>query len=291
MKKQYLMIIIVIGIILIIWTIFNKYRTNEKSIIFSYPNEKIEFAWEKVPMGDDYFFISERFDKEFFINSYNVYQDILYIKRSPLYIPEIEKELKENSIPDDFKYLAIAESALLNNALSTAKAAWIWQFMPETAKRFWLQVNEYVDERYNAEKSTKAAIEYFKVLYKKFGNRTLVAASYNRWENGIQQALNKQNVKSFYDLYLNEETSRYVFRILAIKYIMQDYEAKKWFIDKIIWEKYYPPKTKIIKVEKIDNLYDFAKEHNENYKTIKLLNPWIIWDSLPEWNWEIKIMK
>lgn len=290
MKKQYLMIILVIAIIITTWLIFNKYRNNEKSIIFSYPGTNIEFADEKVPMDNNYFFNKERFDKEFFITSYNVYQDILYIKRSPLYIPYIEEKLKKNNIPDDFKYLAIAESALLNNAISTAKAAWIWQFMPETAKRFWLQVNEYVDERYNTEKSTEAAIEYFKILHKKFWDWTLVAAAYNRGENGIQAALDKQKVKSFYDLYLNEETSRYIFRILAIKYVLQDYNQKKWFIDKIIWDKYYPQETKTIKVKKIDNLYDFANNNNTNYKNIKLLNPWIIWDSLPEWNWEIKIM-
>ncbi len=291
MKKQYLMILAIIGLILIIWVLFNKYSSSDKSIIFSHPWTNINFADEKVPMNDVYFFTKERFDKEFYINSYNVYQDILYIKRSPLYMPYIEKSLNEAKIPNDFKYLAIAESALLNNALSSTSAAWIWQFMPETAKRFGLQVNDYVDERYNPEKSTIAAIKYFKELYKKFWDRTLVAASYNRWENGIKTALDKQKVSSFYDLYLNEETSRYVFRILAIKYIMKDYESKKWFIDKIIWDKYYPPKTKTIKVEKIDNLYDFAIKQNENYKTIKLLNPWIIWDSLPEGKWEIKIMK
>lgn len=289
MKKKHIILSRIWVVTFIIFIIIFKYNFNNKSIFFSYPWTKIEFAWEKVPMDSTYFFNQERFDKEFFITSYNIYQVILYIKRSPLYMPYIEEKLKENDIPDDFKYLAVAESALLNNALSTARAAWIWQFMPDTAKRFWLRVDDQVDERYNAEKEADAAIKYFKVLYKDLWNRTLVARAYNRWENGIKNAMKKQNVDNFYDLYLNDETSRYVFRILAIKYVMQDYESKKWVIDKLIWDKYYPSETKTIKTNKIDDLYDFASKNNTNYKNIKLLNPWIIWDTLPEWEWEIKI--
>ncbi|MDD4151928.1 MAG: lytic transglycosylase domain-containing protein [Candidatus Gracilibacteria bacterium] len=291
MKKKHIIWSRIGLLIFIIFIIIFKYNFNNKSIFFSYPGTKIEFAGEKVPMDSNYFFNQERFDKEFFITSYNIYQVILYIKRSPLYMPYIEKKLKENDIPDDFKYLAIAESALLNNALSTATAAGIWQFMPDTAKRFGLRVDDKVDERYNAEKEADAAIKYFKVLYKDLKDWTLVARAYNRGENGIKNAMEKQKVSNFYDLYLNDETSRYVFRILAIKYVMQDYESKKWVIDKLIGDKYYPSETKTIKINKIDDLYDFASKNNTNYKNIKLLNPWIIGDSLPEGKWEIKINK
>jgi len=222
--------IFLLFLIIFIGGFFLFFKKEEKTpnFIFSYPEEsKINFAWEKVPLSWEYFYNKERFDKEFLISSNTLYQFYLYVKRYPLYIPYIEDKLKEHNIPDDFKYLAIAESALKNDVVSSAWAAWIWQFMPETAERFWLQVNDYVDERYNFEKSTDAAIAYFQKLYEIFWNRTLVAAAYNRWENGILRALEDQNVSSYYDLYLNEETSRYVFRILAIKYLIESYLNKK----------------------------------------------------------------
>jgi len=163
--------------------------------------------------------------------------------------------------------------------------------MPVTAERFNLEINEYVDERYNLEKSTDAAIEYLKILYDKFWNRTLAAASYNRWENGIARALESQNVDSYYDLYLNEETSRYIFRIVAIKYLIESYFDGKWVIDSIIGWAYTKPVTENVSVTKIDNLFEWAQKYEQSYKNIKILNPWILGDSLPEWEWNIKILK
>jgi len=284
--------IIIILLIFIIWIILLKPTTiiDKNNIFFNYPKWEINFAWEKLITEGKYYYNKERFDKEYLITSKTLYQLFLYIKRYPLYIPYIEKKLKENNIPDDFKYLAIAESALLNNALSHASASWIWQFMPDTARRFWLIVNDKIDERYNFEKSTDTAIKYFKVLYNKFNNRTLAAAAFNRWEWWIARALDKQNVNSYYDLYLNEETSRYVFRILAIKYVLLEYFKNKNIIDVLIWWTYKKPKTKTIKINKIDNIIDWCKENNVSYKDFILLNQWIIWDSLPEWDWEIKIL-
>lgn len=293
MSRKKIFIFLLFVIIFIGWFfLFFKKEEKTPNFIFSYPQEsKINFAWEKVPLSWEYFYNKERFDKEFLISSNILYQFYLYVKRYPLYIPYIEDKLKENNIPDDFKYLAIAESALRNDVVSSAWAAWIWQFMPETAKRFWLQVNDYVDERYNFEKSTDAAIAYFQKLYEIFENRTLVAAGYNRWENGILRALEDQNVSSYYDLYLNEETSRYIFRILAIKYLIESYLEQKNIVDTFIGGTYSIPETTIIDIEKIDNLSSWAENYNQNYNTIKLLNPWILGKSLPEWEWEVKVLK
>ncbi len=264
----------------------------KKSFAFEYPDlEKINFAWEKTPFDEEHFYNKARFDKEFLITSNKIYQFILYVKRYNLYIPYIEQELEKAWIPDDFKYLAIAESALKNKAISPSWAGWIWQFMPETAKRFWLIVNDEVDERYNFKKATSSAIKFLKLMHKKFWNWTLVAAAYNRGENGIARALEKQKVDNYYDLELNDETSRYVFRILSIKYLLKDYFSNS---DKLIWWYFANPEIKIIKVEEVTNLIDFAKKHNTTYKVIKELNPWIISYKLSKIKnntWKIKIMK
>lgn len=291
-KKLIITFIILITIILIVFNIFNKKNNySNNSIIFSYPWNNLEFAGEKLPNLDNNYFIKERFDKEFLNTSYNLYQFFLYVKRLPLYMWYIENKLDEYGIPKDFKYLPIAESALRNDVVSEAWAAWIWQFMPETAREYWLIVNNEIDERYNFEKSTDSAVKYLNYLYSIFKNRTLVAASYNRWQNGIKTALAEQKVDNYYDLYLNEETSRYVFRILSIKYVIKDYESKKSYIDKIIGWVYKQPKTKIIKTWKIDDLKKWAVDNWQNYQTIKRLNMWIRKDFLPEGKWEIKILK
>lgn len=248
----------------------------------------INFAWEKTPFDDSHYFNREKFARELSINRFNLYQFILFHKREPIYFPYIEKRLKEEGIPDDFKYLAVAESALKNDALSDANAWGIWQFIPDTAKRFWLTINWSVDERYNFEKETEAAIKYFKKLYKDFGNRTLVAAWYNRWETWLKNALDDQSVNSYYDLYLNEETSRYVWRILAIKYLMIN--KNKIFDPSELGDQFIPPKTKEIEVKWKINIKKWSSDNSYIYANIKNLNGWIIWDTLPEWTWKIKVL-
>ncbi len=291
-KHLVIIAIILITIFLIVFNIFFKnFSSNGNAIFFSYPESKLEFAGEVLPDFEENYFIKERFDKEFLNISYNLYQFFLYVKRLPLYMWYIEEKLDEYNIPEDFKYLPIAESALRNDVVSTAWAGWIWQFMPETAREYGLIVNDDIDERYNFEKATDAAVRYLDYLHWLFGNRTLVAASYNRWQNGIKKALEDQKVDNYYDLYLNEETSRYVFRILAIKYVLQDYEKRKSYIDKVIGWQYKSPKTTLIKVWQIEDLKKWATENNQKYETLKTLNMWIKNDSLPEWNWEITIMQ
>lgn len=284
--------LILITIFLIVFNIFEKNNSNDMGgLFFNYPGSELNFAGEELPNLENNYFIKERFDKEFLNTSYNLYQFFLYVKRLPLYMWYIEDTLDQYKIPQDFKYLPIAESALRNDVVSWAGAAGIWQFMPETAREYWLIVNDDIDERYHFEKATKAAAEYIDYLHGLFWNRTLVAASYNRWQNGIKKALEDQKVDNYYDLYLNEETSRYVFRILAIKYVLQDYEKKKKYIDKIIGGQYTPPTTISKSVWKIENLKEWALENRQSYQTIKTLNMWIKKDFLPEWKWEILIIK
>ncbi len=294
MKKKSIAIFVLLGIIVVIMTLFF-YLSEPKNIhnlIFTYPSlSKLEFAGEKVPFDGKHFYNKERFDREYIITSNTLYQFFLYVKRYPSYIPYIESELKKYKIPDDFKYLAIAESALRSDIKSSAWANWIWQFMPDTWKKYDLVINDSIDERNNFEKSTEAAMKYLSYLYKGYWNWTLVAAAYNRGENGLKRDLESQKVDNYYDLYLNEETSRYVFRILAIKYLLNDYFSKKSFIDFFIWEAYEVPNTKWVHVWKIDDLMKWSQDQWQNYNTIKFLNPWILWNSLPEGKWEIKILQ
>ncbi len=293
MKKSifYPLLIFIIVVITLIFVSFF-WSKNSYNLIFTYPKlSQIEFAWEKVPFDGKHFYNKERFDKEYIITSNTLYQFFLYVKRYPNYIPYIEKKLKEYDIPDDFKYLAIAESALRSDVVSSAWANGIWQFMPDTWKEYGLVINDFVDERNNFEKSTDAAMQHIWELYKDFWNRTLVAAAYNRWKNGLKRSMKEQDVESYYDLYLNDETSRYVFRILAIKYILEDYFNKKHIIDFFIGSPYEVPDTKIISLWKVENLLEWAQKNNQNYNTLKLLNPWILSDSLPDGQWQIKILK
>lgn len=291
LKKNIIFIcVFLFGVIFVLLFVLQIKKQDDK-IFFSYPVGKIYFSWEEVPLDGDNYFNKQRFDKEFTISWNNLYQFFLYIKRYPVYIPYIEQELAEAGIPDDFKYLAIAESALRDDVVSSAGAGGIWQFMPGTAKQYGLQVNEFVDERYNFEKSTQSAIEYLSFLHNKFNNWTLAAASYNRWENAIMKALNTQQVDNYYDLYLNEETSRYVFRIVAIKHLIEGYFEKKGVIDSIIGGVYKVPDTAEIRVSKIDNILEWSIENDYNYRDIRSLNPWILQDSLPEGDWKVKVFR
>jgi len=202
----------------------------------------------------------------------------LIIKRANRHFADIEPILRRNGIPNDFKYLCVIESAL-TNATSSAGAKGFWQFMPETAKEYNLEVSSTVDERYDIIKATEAACAYFKKAYAKFGNWTLVAAAYNRGSAGIERQQIAQGVTDYYDLYLNEETSRYVFRILALKEIMTNADKYGYVFGKD--ELYQPVKTKNVAVNtNIDDLQKWALDQGINYKLLKLYNPWLIDTSL-----------
>jgi membrane-bound lytic murein transglycosylase D len=251
---------------------------SENYKVYSLPiPHDLEFAGEKIPLDD--IDIMERLDKELVINTYYHSQTFFVMKKAKRWFPIIEPILKEEGIPDDFKYLAVIESAL-DNAVSPAGASGFWQFMKATGLNYDLEINSFVDERYNLEKSTRAACKYLKQSYKYFNNWTLAAASYNMGAGGIQTALKDQKVTSYYDLYLNQETARYVFRIAAMKSIFESPESYGFNIRPK--DNYEPYETQSIEVDTtISDLTKFAQENGFNLKIIKLLNPWLRDKSLP----------
>ncbi len=237
----------------------------------AYVNNNMAFCNEKVPL--QLIDVKERLDRELTTNINLHSSTTLIIKRANRYFPVIEPILKKNGIPDDFKYLCVIESSLAN-ATSSAGAKGFWQFMPETAKEYNLEVSSTVDERYDVVKATEAASRYLQRAYAKFGNWTLVAAAYNRGMGGIERQLGAQGVTDYYDLYLNEETSRYVFRILALKEIMQHAANYGYELPKDVL--YRPIKTRKVQISSnIDNLAQFALSEGINYKILKLHNPWL----------------
>ena len=234
--------------------------------------KKLKFAGEKVPL--EYFDVKESLDREMLVNSYFHSQTLRYIKLAPRFFSIIEPILKQDSIPDDFKYLALAESGFDPRAVSPAGAVGFWQFMKGTAKDYGLEVNNEVDERYHIEKATHAACAYLHESYEKYGSWTLVAATYNAGRNFVSKQIERQQENNYYDLLLGEETSRYVFRILALKLIMEN--PKEYGFDVSKDELYPVWKTKSIEISgKVDNFAEFAKTHGTNYKILKMLNPWL----------------
>ena len=231
----------------------------------------VDFAGEKTPLqiAD----VKERFDRELLVNANLHSSTILIIKRANRAFPIIEPILKQYGVPDDFKYLAVIESAL-TNAVSASGAKGVWQFMPETAKEKGMEVNDGVDERYHLQKSTEAACKYLLAAKQKFGNWTLAAASYNGGMNGVNTKINEQLVSDYYDLLLTEETSRYVFRILALKEIMQHPDLYGFDVSK--QEMYENIPTKTLEIDSsITDLATFAKAQGINYKILKIHNPWL----------------
>ena len=232
---------------------------------------KMDFSGEEVPtfMAD----VQERLDKEMITNMNYHTNTTLVIKRANKVFPIIEPILKKYGVPDDFKYLAVIESSLVN-AVSPAGARGVWQFMPATAKEKGMEVSEEVDERYHLEKSAEAACKYLVVAKEKFGSWTLAAASYNGGMGGISKKLEEQQVGSYYDLLLTEETSRYVFRILALKEIMSQSEKYGFKIpNEALY--YNVPTRKIVIDSSITDLAQFAKTQGVNYKILKIHNPWL----------------
>ncbi|WP_066628242.1 lytic transglycosylase domain-containing protein [Labilibacter marinus] len=234
--------------------------------------ENINFAGEKVPVEKHW--VKESLDRELLVNTYWQSQTVLFVKRCNRYFPIIEPILKEQGVPDDFKYLAVIESGLMPRSVSPAGAAGIWQFMKATGIEYGLEINNEVDERYHLEKATVAACKYFKKSYAKYENWTLVAASYNAGKSGISKQLNRQQASNYYNLLLGEETGRYVYRIIALKEILSEPKAYGFHVDS---EDLYPViETQNIQVDStISNIAGFSKEFNISYKELKDLNPWL----------------
>ena len=230
--------------------------------------EDIHFAGEEVPIEEPD--IKERLDKELLVNTYWQSNALLLIKRSKKYFPVIEPILKGNGIPEDFKYLAVAESGL-QNVVSPAGATGFWQLMRTTAKEYGLEVNKNVDERYHLKKSTEAACEYLKKAKERFGSWTLAAAAYNAGRAGVLNQQGRQKVDNYYDLLLGEETGRYVFRILALKEILSDPDKYGFKLEETDYYQWIPTYELEID-EAVANFADFSKKHGINYK---ILNPWL----------------
>ena len=233
--------------------------------------ENLNFADEPMPLSDPD--VYERMDRELLVNTYWQSNGLLMFKRAQKYFPIIEPILKKHGIPDDFKYLAVIESGL-TNAVSPAGARGVWQIMPATAKENGLEVNENVDERYNLEKSTEVACKYLLQSKRSLGSWTLAAAAYNAGNTGISRRLKEQNVNGYYDLLLGEETGRYMFRIVALKEIMNNPKTYGFnFEDPDLYSNI--PTYNVIVDKDVANFTTFAEEYGINYKILKIHNPWL----------------
>jgi len=234
--------------------------------------ESMEFAGEKIPLVN--FDVRESLDRELLVNTYFQSQTIMYLKKSKRYFNLIEPILKKNNIPDDFKYLALAESGFQEKITSPAGATGLWQLMKKAALENGLEVNMEVDERYHMAKSTEAACRYLNNSYRQYGNWISVAASYNAGISGIKRQTELQDSKNYFDLLLNDETARYVYRILALKLIMENPEKYGF---KITEEEKYP----ILAFKEVElkgsvlNFAAYAHDHGINYKILKYFNPWL----------------
>jgi len=232
--------------------------------------ESVSFAGENVPLDD--IEVRERLDRELSVNAYWQSSTIILLKRANRWLPTIEKILKEESVPDDFKYLCMAESAL-DNAISSAGASGFWQFMKTTGLQYGLIINSDVDERYNLEKSTRAACRYLRDAKEKTGSWTAAAAGYNMGLAGVNKQQLLQGETAYYDLFLNTETSRYVQRIVALKIIHQHQKDYGFYLTN---EDLYPElKYTVQQVSGPINWVSFAKENNTSYKMLRIYNPWI----------------
>lgn len=233
--------------------------------------DKISYAGEKIPL--DRFYVKESLERELTINTYFHSSSIFLIKRANRWFPVIEPILKKNNIPDDFKYLAVAESGL-ENVVSPAGATGFWQIMSQTAKELGLEVNADIDQRYDVELSTEAACKYLNKAFEKYGSWTLVAASYNAGMSRISEEILRQKQTNYFDMIFVEETGRYVYRILAIKTLLENPTEYGFHLRNK--DLYQPFKLKKINIDTtINDIPAFAKSFDLNYKEFKIYNPWI----------------
>lgn len=240
--------------------------------IFSLPlPAKVAFCGEEVPL--DVFFVREALERELLVNVYWNSNMLMLLKRSCRWFPVIEPILKKNKIPDDFKYLALAESGFTLN-VSPAGAAGFWQFIKTTGKNYGLEINADVDERYHVEKATQAACDYFLHADSIFHNWTLTAACFNSGDSGMKRQVDFQGTDNYYELALNPETARYIYRILALKLICESPQTYGYYLR---MKDVYPP-VPVYKIRvdtTISNLAQFAKFNKVSYRTLKEFNPWL----------------
>jgi len=238
--------------------------------------KEMTFCGETINLEDED--IRERLDKEILVNAYFQSSTFQAMKRAHRYFPEMERTLKANGIPQDFKYLAVIESNLIQ-AVSPVGAQGFWQFMPFTAKEHDIIMNDEVDERLNIKKSTIAACEYLKTAHDTLKDWVLTAASYNRGIGGVRSDMRWQGTTNYFDTHMNSETGRYVFRILAMKLIFENPEAYGYDVKAIELYKPFNTKTVVVK-ESIPNLAEWAIGQGFNYKILIKLNPWLLTNKL-----------
>lgn len=238
--------------------------------------DTMTFCGEAVPLS--LYYVREGLDNELIINMYRQSSTVLYFKRANRYFPIIEPILKKNNIPQDMKYLCVIESGL-TNATSPAKAQGFWQFIASTGSKYGLTVSDEIDMRNDVEASTEAACKYLRSLYNRFHSWTAAAAAYNCGENGLSRRMQAQGTTDYYDIRLNSETGRYVYRILAMKLIMQHPQQYGYFLRHCDLYPPIPTRTVTLSGQNVD-LYQFAQKNNTSYKMLRTLNPWLQTDNL-----------
>lgn len=240
--------------------------------------DKLEFCGETVPLENP--IIRERAEREFYINLQQPGLLILYLKRTTRFFPIFDSIFRRYSIPEDMKYLALAESGL-QNVRSPKEALGIWQFIPSTAREYGLIVNDSIDERLNIYKSTDAACRYLRKAYEKFGSWSLAASAYNMGFANLSDNISFQGVNNYFELFLNEETSRYIFRIVILKEILQNWRKYGFELN---YDDFYPPfeVKQVVWKHSIPDLSVWSRSQGTNYFMVKLLNPWILKRSLPK---------
>ncbi len=250
---------------------FEKKLINDYNVYAIQVPSYLDFAGERMPLENPD--ILERMDRELLVNTYWQSNGLLMFKRAQKYFPIIEPILAKHNVPDDIKYLAVIESGL-TNARSPAGARGVWQILKGTGREYGLEVNDNVDERYHIEKATEVACEYLKKSKERLGSWTLAAAAYNAGNAGMSRRLKAQKVDSYYDLLLGEETGRYVFRIVALKEILNN--AQKYgfnFREKDLYNKI--PTYSVAVDTAVTDFAKFSKDFGINYKILKIHNPWL----------------
>jgi len=276
---SYILLILLIGLLIFGWNRVTQQEqvqlpgNNEQYYrIVSLPiPDTLTFSGEEVPL--DLFYVHEALDRELMVNTYWHSATLLLIKKSYRYFPLFDSILRKHNIPVDFKYIAIIESGL-SNVVSPAGVVGFWQFLKGTGKDYGLEIDDDVDERYHIEKSTEAACAYLLASYNSYGNWTLTAASYNAGQRGINRQIDQQKTTSFYDLLLSDETSRYIYRILAMKLILEKPQEYGFYVKPN--EVYLPIPTKKVMVnQRVDDWAVFANDQHISYKLLKQFNPWL----------------
>jgi hypothetical protein len=266
---------VVLGVLIAVPLAFKTIEAGKEEIIRHEPPtlpETMSFAGEAVPL--ERWDVRERFDRELLINYYNPGNVLFLVKMANRYFPIISERLKQAGVPDDFKYLCVAESSLIGNARSRSGAIGFWQFMDGTAPGYGLQVTSEIDQRQDIEKSTDAACMYLKRAYAKFGSWTAAAASYNCGQGGYSNQASYQGTTQYYDLLLPEETNRYLFRILTFKHLLGNADTLGFHVKEK--ERYKAVPFRVVPVTtSIPNLALFARDNGTTYLMLRQLNPWI----------------